>query len=219
MIITNFDKDKHEYNIDGDRVFSVTEILSCLCDYSPVSPEVLRKARERGINIHASIAEYLINKNVTPFLPYGFEDFWELVYCKYFENRNVIVDFKTRTSKPYYDTLQLHGYVLLATEYISENTVNIEKALYSKSIMLAGTPDYVSRCTDDAYDLFTITITKDGIRLYRHALERQITSMFVDMLLARQKVSLWRKSLKPNRAIEKLNNGEINDVVEVEVEI
>ncbi len=219
MIITNFDKDKHEYSIDGVKVFSVTEVLSGLCDYSSVPPETLRKARERGVNIHASIAEYLLNQNVTQFLPYGFEDFWELVYCKYFSGHNVIVDFKTRASKPYYDTLQLHGYALLAKACISENTVNIEKALYSKSIMLAGTPDYVSRCTEDAYELYTVIITNDGIRLHRHILERRITSMFEGLLSTRQNVHNWKKMLKPNRAIEKIECGEINEAEEVEVEI
>lgn len=49
-----FNKDKHEYSIDGKIIPSVTQILSAvgLSDFSCVSPDILQVACERGTIVH-----------------------------------------------------------------------------------------------------------------------------------------------------------------------
>ena len=50
-----FDKNKHEYTLDGRPLISVTQLMKkhgLSPDYSAVDPEVLFAAAERGTLIH-----------------------------------------------------------------------------------------------------------------------------------------------------------------------
>lgn len=57
-----FDKNKHEYTLDGRPLISVTQLMKkhgLSTDYSAVDPEVLSAAAERGALIHREIEEYI----------------------------------------------------------------------------------------------------------------------------------------------------------------
>lgn len=57
----SFDKDTHEYTLDGRKLISVTQLMAkhgLAPDYSAVDPEVLRKKAERGTIIHEWIEAY-----------------------------------------------------------------------------------------------------------------------------------------------------------------
>lgn len=57
----SFDKDAHEYTLDGKKLISVTQLMAkhgLSPDYSAVDPEVLRKKAERGTIIHEWIEAY-----------------------------------------------------------------------------------------------------------------------------------------------------------------
>ena len=55
-----FDEDNHIYHIDGEKVDSVTQILKRLfpSKYSDIPAEVLKRASERGTQIHKDIECY-----------------------------------------------------------------------------------------------------------------------------------------------------------------
>lgn len=50
-----FDREKHEYTLNGKRLPSVTEVLGMLTDFSAIAPAVLEAARDRGERVHAAI--------------------------------------------------------------------------------------------------------------------------------------------------------------------
>lgn len=56
----DFIEETHQYLVDGEKVESVTQILGRLFPnkYSDISPEVLKRASERGTQIHKAIEAY-----------------------------------------------------------------------------------------------------------------------------------------------------------------
>ena len=56
----DFEEETHTYYVDGERVDSVTQILSKLFPnkYSDIDPAVLKKAAERGTQVHRAIEAY-----------------------------------------------------------------------------------------------------------------------------------------------------------------
>lgn len=65
-----FRPELHTYEVDGMRVPSVTQIIKQAglgTDYTAIPPDVLEKARRRGVAVH-SICEAIDNGNDDPFL-------------------------------------------------------------------------------------------------------------------------------------------------------
>ena len=56
----DFEEDTHTYYVDGQKVESVTQILKKLFPnkYSDINPEVLKRAADRGTQIHRAIEAY-----------------------------------------------------------------------------------------------------------------------------------------------------------------
>ena len=56
----DFDEETHTYYVDGEKVESVTQILKRLFPnkYSDINPEVLKRAAERGTQVHRAIEAY-----------------------------------------------------------------------------------------------------------------------------------------------------------------
>jgi hypothetical protein len=54
-----FDQETHTYNLNGERLPSVTQILKPLYDFSAVPPDVLRRAAEFGTAVHKAVELYL----------------------------------------------------------------------------------------------------------------------------------------------------------------
>lgn len=56
----DFEEETHTYYVDGEKVESVTQILKKLFPnkYSNIDPEVLKRAADRGTQIHSDIEAY-----------------------------------------------------------------------------------------------------------------------------------------------------------------
>jgi hypothetical protein len=51
-----FNKERHEYQLDGKPLPSVTQVLDPLCNFSKVDPQVLEAARVFGNHVHDAMA-------------------------------------------------------------------------------------------------------------------------------------------------------------------
>ena len=82
-----FNKDTHEYSLDGKKLISVTQLMQkygLAPNYDGVSPEILKRKAERGTLIHQEIEEYIKKREI------GISDeVEEFVY--YVNNNNVNV--------------------------------------------------------------------------------------------------------------------------------
>lgn len=76
MMAVEFNAERHEYTVDGQRVPSVTQVLRPLYDFSHVSPEVLAAKGELGTAVHLAcelddaddLDEATVGESVRPYL-------------------------------------------------------------------------------------------------------------------------------------------------------
>lgn len=137
--MNSYDPEKHEYQISGVKVPSVSAVLAPLSDFSSVHPAIMKQACEYGVNTHRAIELYLKDEldeeSLDPHLANVLTQFkiWEnekgynirggaiekqcyhpgLKYAGTPDiviQGEVIIDFKTRKTDPIKDILQLTAY-------------------------------------------------------------------------------------------------------------
>lgn len=183
------------------RIPSVTEIIKPLIDYSNVPGDVLESARNRGINIHATIRLWVDGKLDEEQLAEGnrisldaFKEWWDR------ERKNfdgLLMDIKTRPPYIPYDSVQLSAYELLAIQGGGE-TVYIEQPMYHGKLKFGGTPDYV-KFNPFHMEKYVLYLKPEGGYEFINAERKQASSVFRKLLKKwwddhsiKQMVDNWR---------------------------
>ena len=191
----SFDKKKHEYWLEGERLLSITEVLAPLNSYHKIPQDVLNHKTELGTEFHHIIHLYIKDnlmedsideRLLAPFLAFK-ERVWPLIYSKREGGRALV-------EQPMYDKkLKVAGTAdLILPHDIYEWKLRpympfvdvIQLAMYDK---LAGVRKRRR---------WVISFGLDGSYRQHRAENRQAVPMFLMMLKHRREADIYRQSLE-----------------------
>ena len=166
-----FNEEKHEYNVDGKVVPSVTEIMKCAtCLYytKDIPPEILELACKKGSAVHKAIEEQLL------FEEYDIEEKYKPIFSQFLKWYD---DYKPEILKVEYQMsngiyagtcdliCKINGKIIgidhKTSSEIHTNMIAIQEAGYDELCDIKIDEWYVLHLTKTKYEFKKIEIRKD----------------------------------------------------------